>query len=324
MYLEGGKNMTWDESKHPRDRIGRFTFSDGESNTDSEGVLKGRIEKTETKQSPADILYGKLSKKVKSKEEYRSHLLNILKDVTTPAKVLYAPIDELKKLAKEKIKKLGKKYVTQERIESIIGKNYEHLDLFAKVIAGLDGAGMLDLAHGIDMKDRNYIKDTISLDNYNDSKVESEKKYLKEKISQQFKDYNFDINKIKGYYFKPNSEPVKRLIQNEDFLNMVKSHKQEILQKGEFSAGFPEHNKMGLGLKNNFHNAIGKADFRNIFLDEKGNLHIKMYDTYDFNKNEKSKLIRAGASQMEKGVLKPFFTIHDIIIPKDILDEIWN
>ena len=62
----------------------------------------------------------------------------------------------------------------------------------------------------------------------------------------------------------------------------------------------------------------------NIFLDEKGNLHIKMYDTYDFNKNEESKLIRAGASQMEKGALKPFFTIHDIIIPKDILDEIWK
>ena len=27
---------------------------------------------------------------------------------------------------------------------------------------------------------------------------------------------------------------------------------------------------------------------------------------------------------VKKGGLKPFFTIHDIIIPKNILDEIWK
>ena len=43
---------------------------------------------------------------------------------------------------------------------------------------------------------------------------------------------------------------------------------------------------IGLGIDNNFHNAIGKADFRNIYQDKDGNLHIKMYDTYDFNKDE--------------------------------------
>ena len=35
-------------------------------------------------------------------------------------------------------------------------------------------------------------------------------------------------------------------------------------------------------------------------------------------------LIKAGVNQMEKGNLKPFFTIHDIIVPKNILDEIWK
>jgi hypothetical protein len=33
-------------------------------------------------------------------------------------------------------------------------------------------------------------------------------------------------------------------------------------------------------------------------------------------------LIKAGASQMDKGNLKPFFTIHDIMMPKDKIDEI--
>ena len=27
---------------------------------------------------------------------------------------------------------------------------------------------------------------------------------------------------------------------------------------------------------------------------------------------------------MEKGNLKPYFTIHDVLIPKDELDKIWN
>ena len=49
-----------------------------------------------------------------------------------------------------------------------------------------------------------------------------------------------------------------------------------------------------------------------------------MYDTYDFNKDEDNAFVRAGANQMDKGNLKPFFTIHDIIIPKNKLDEIWK
>lgn len=53
--------MTWDESKHPRDDIGRFTYSDGSdlgNNSENDThVLKGRIEKTEVKKSPVEILY---------------------------------------------------------------------------------------------------------------------------------------------------------------------------------------------------------------------------------------------------------------------------
>lgn len=44
-----------------------------------------------------------------------------------------------------------------------------------------------------------HLKDVVHLENYNDPKVKLDKEYLKEKISSQFKDYNFDINKIKGY-----------------------------------------------------------------------------------------------------------------------------
>ena len=340
--------MVWDETLHPRDEKGRFTFGAGGSNEDSDSpVLKGRVEKTDTDSvlkdddlilktnktktntSPADILYGESSKKEQLNYKYRNSLLNILGKLATPAMVLYATTKELENAVKinglDKKLKQAKNTILQKGIEFGIGEKYFSLENKATSnLFGKDTAGMLDLAHGINMNDRTYIKDAISLDNYNDSKVETDKEYLRKKISEQFKDYNFDINKIKGYYFKPTSEPVQRLIKSKDFQDMIKNNKQEIIQKGEFSAEFLKHGKYGLGLDNNFRNAIGKADFRNIHLDKDGNLHVKMYDTYDFNKNEDSPLIKAGAKQMEKGNLKPYFTIHDIIIPKERLDEIWK
>lgn len=49
-----------------------------------------------------------------------------------------------------------------------------------------------------------------------------------------------------------------------------------------------------------------------------------MYDTYDFNAKG-NYLIKAGRHEMIKGHLKSFFTIHDILIPNDILiNEIWK
>ena len=71
-------------------------------------------------------------------------------------------------------------------------------------------------------------------------------------------------------------------------------------------------------------NAIGAADFKHPYLDKEGNLRVKMYDTYDFNKNATDALNIAGRKEMEKGNLKPYFSIHDIIISKDKLDEIWK
>ena len=73
----------------------------------------------------------------------------------------------------------------------------------------------------------------------------------------------------------------------------------------------------------NLHNAFGSVDFLNSGMDKQGNLHLYMFDTYDFNKGEDA-IVGAGRRQMLKGNLKGYFTIHDIIITKDELDKIWN
>lgn len=58
-------------------------------------------------------------------------------------------------------------------------------------------------------------------------------------------------------------------------------------------------------------------------LEKNGEITFHLIDTYDFNKNNLTPLNQAGRSQMIKGHLIPYFSIHDIIVPKDVLDDIW-
>ena len=194
-----------------------------------------------------------------------------------------------------------------------------------KATCGPDTAGMLDLAHGEEkMKDKSYIKDTIKIKDWNDSLISTDKDYWKTKLDLQFKRDGYDIDKIPGYFFKSNSEPSKRLSQNDDLKNMLKNNKDKIMSGKEFSGEFPQYGNdfiSKMEKENNFKNAFGKVDFKHPQIDREGNLHVIMCDTYDFN-DEDNILIQAGRTQMKKGVLKPFFTIHEIIIPKNEVGEI--
>ncbi|MBQ3641983.1 hypothetical protein II906_08690 [bacterium] len=312
-------NNNWDESKHPRDEEGKFTFKGQGTISPNDGnepfVLKGGVEYTDI----PDDFYSKTDK-IKNENKYRNYLLDVLGDLASRADVLYATISELE----DKIKENGLiNAVIQKGSEFLIGKNYDNtIHTIANIIVGDDTSGMLDLAHGIDMNNRNYIKDVIHIDNYKDVKVNQDKEYLKGKLTDQFAEYGFNIDKIKGYFFKSNSGPCQRLIQNEDFKKIIRENKSNILANKQFSAEFK---RFGISRKSNFYYAFGSVDFRNSYIDSNGNLHIKTYDTYDFNKDNHTPLNQAGRSVMKKGELKPFFTIHDIIIPADILQkDIWK
>ncbi len=88
-----------------------------------------------------------------------------------------------------------------------------------------------------------------------------------------------------------------------------------MLSGKDFSGGFNKYVDWNLG------NAFGNADFKNKGFDKQGNLHLYMFDTYDFNPNEGG-LIEAGRRLMMAGELKGFFTIHEIIIPKNEINSL--
>jgi hypothetical protein len=320
--------MTWNEQDHPREENGQFTFKNGGKTSSN-------------KENPKDILYQKSrkQKEIKTiKQKRKNELLDVLKDKATPVDILYGDEKSLSKKIKElgldgKMtggasgvdKKLNGNEASTKGLQAVIGENYGKLQHgIAKSVSGKDTAGMLDLAHGDKMNDKSYIKDAIKLKNFNDPAVASDKEYLKAKISKQFKDYGFKTDDIKGYFFKKDSEPSKRVSENKDFHQILKDNKEAILNGKDFSGRFPAHFPMGVLANSNLKNAIGAADFKHPYFDKQGNLHIKMYDTYDFNKNATDVLNIAGRREMKKGNLKPYFSIHDIIISKDKLDEIWK
>ena len=320
--------MTWREQDHPREENGQFTFKNGGKASSNKENLK-------------DILYQKSSKQKEIetiKQKRKNELLNTLKGKATPADILYGDEKSLSKKIKElgldgKMtggasgvdKKLNGNEALAKGLQAGIGENYgKTLNNIVKTLSGKDTAGMLDLAHGNKMNYKTYIKDAVKLKNFDDPAVASDKEYLKAKVSKQFKDYGFKTNDIKGYFFKKDSEPSKRVSENKDFHQILKDNKEAILNGRDFSGRFPKHGFLGYFGNNNFKNAIGAADFKHPYLDKQGNLHIKMYDTYDFNKNATDALNIAGRKEMEKGNLKPYFSIHDIIISKDKLDEIWK
>ena len=108
-----------------------------------------------------------------------------------------------------------------------------------------------------------------------------------------------------------------RLSNDAYIKKLLVEHKYEILNGKDITGEFPDDNS-------NWHYALGHFDLRHGYIDKNGNLHFKIYDTYDFNEENKTAINQAGRQQMIKGNLKPYFSIHDVMIPKSKLKEIWK
>jgi len=303
----------WDESQHPRDDEGKFTYKNGGS---SGGGTNSSSE------SRANTLYGGVTKQNNVQNE-RNRLINELGDKLSRADILYATVDELREMKKKLQSESEDENISlkQKVVEYLLGKGYNDMSFAGgNIVFGSDTMGMVDLAHK-DRKNPDYASGAIELKNYNDPRIASDKEYLTKKVKEQFKDYNFNPDEIKGYFFKVDSEPSIRMSQDKDFREMIKNNKENLKNGKEFSGNFSEYSDKK---ESNWHYALGHYDVRNSYIDKMGNLRLKVYDTYDFNKQNKSVFNQAGRRKMIDGTLTPFFTIHDIIVPKSELDKLWG
>ncbi len=154
---------------------------------------------------------------------------------------------------------------------------------------------------------------------YNDGKLNQFIPHIYNKIKEQFKDYGYDPKKVQGYIFKPNSAAAKRIKQSQDFEVMVAQNIHKIVNNENFSGRFSNPGWRG----SNLHNAFGSVEFLNAGVDENGNVRLYMFDTYDFNKGENAK-VEAGRRKMMKKDIKGYYTVHEILISQDELDNILN
>ncbi len=200
-------------------------------------------------------------------------------------------------------------------LEGFIGSGFNYIwYIFAKTTYGPDTAGMLDMAHE-KRNDPTYEKDATKMSNWNDNSVSVDKDFLKNKVATEFNDYGFDIDTIPGYFFPSYSDPCKRIAVDADFLAAI-SNKAKVLDNNQ---------DLGMGFtESNLHYALGHVAIRNRYVDSDGNLHVYVYDTYDFNSSDTNKLSIAGRNAMMNGELKPYFTIHEVVVPKSKLDTLWN
>jgi len=326
--------MSWEEHEHPRQEDGKFTFKNS-------GKGGG-----ETKnQNPAEILYGEKTKKEKIKNKRRSELLNKLGNSLTPAQTLYSSNEDLEKMANENLQKPLKGGLSDTKtdnletnnkkfekdVKSMEGKIKKSKWMLvgkagATVKGGPDAAGMLNLAEN--KKLPIYTKDSTKLMNINDRKLNEYdggrlikfKSHIEDKVLNQFKDFGYNLNSIEGRIFHNNSAATKRIKESDDFKEALIQNKENILKGESFTKRFTNY---GNNKQSNLHNAFGSVDFLNSGIDKQGNLHLYMFDTYDFNKGENAK-VEAGRRQMLKGNLKGYFTLHDIIMTKQELNEIWK
>ena len=200
-------------------------------------------------------------------------------------------------------------------LENFIGSGFNYIwYTIAKTTYGPDAAGMLDLAHER-RNDTSYEKDATKMSNWNDNSVSVDKDFLRNKVATEFNDYGFDVDTIPGYFFPSYSDPCKRIAADADFLSAISNRAKVLDNTQDLGMGFTE---------SNLHYALGHVAIRNRYVDSDGNLHVFVYDTYDFNSSDTSTLSVAGRNAMMNGELKPYFTVHEVVVPKSKLDTLWG
>ena len=156
----------------------------------------------------------------------------------------------------------------------------------------------------------NYIKDNgIILKNVYDIPSYSLKIAVISKLNTQ----GLNINNTRGVVFFQDSNISKAVANSKKFKDFIKVNKNTLI-----TGNIIPKDSLSYKLNLNLFGALGKADVINTYIDQNDNLISIIIDTYEFNKNDKRKLIQMGRSVQDAGLLETFFVVIPIKIPKSI------
>ena len=202
--------------------------------------------------------------------------------------------------------------------EKLAVDNIENLYLKEKVIekTGVEAAENLHMSKTKSYLDTDYAKQHKIYNNYNDVPNDL-KKYFQNKISEQIGEDKLD--KTKGIFIDADTESSKNLkdnlLTNEEFIKKLKKFDKAL--KNNYSV----NNSIRFNGKN-WGNAIGRADIRNMHINQNGDIELYIADVYDFNEGETSNPVRVGRDRQDKGEITPYFYAYRVIIPRKEKEQI--
>ena len=184
---------------------------------------------------------------------------------------------------------------------------------------GLETAENLNMARSDSYLNTDYAKEHTVFNNYKELNSEL-REYFKDKITNQLEISKLPIeaqekilNETKGIFIESTSktsEDLAHVLTKEpDFIKIINKSKDDLKNNKTVNSSIKFQDK-------NFHNAIGKADLLDIHKDNMGNIRVLVTDVYNFDKDSKTPLLRAGRTLQDEGKLKPYFIIYDVIIKK--------
>ena len=287
--------------------------------------VKKYNENLEKLQNRADILYGTDEEYFKKYTQNNSHNYNcpvkkeitkqILPDISNPDKLLFPggktladmPMKSLENVDTNKLNNIPP-IILKELLKQI---KYSPVKDYVVKKYGKETAENLHMSLKETYLNTEYAKQFHIYHNYIELNGDI-KSFVKSKL--ELIGVN-DITTIKGIYIHPCSSTSIDLSHNKELISAIKQYKKNINQ------GI--NTKSGVSFtKGNFYYAIGLAYILNMRINNKGELDVLLFDTYDFNKKDDRPLVIAGKILQDLGIIKPFFVFYHVIIPKSETDKI--
>lgn len=118
------------------------------------------------------------------------------------------------------------------------------------------------------------------------------------------------VSDAPGIIFQPDSSLSQAISNSPEMKSYFKQNFDKLLRKQVIQKG-----STNFISTSNLHNALGHADILYSYIDANGDFHSVVMDTYDFNPNDPSKVVRMARTAQEAGIIRNYFTLCLITIP---------